>query len=281
MITSSKKITTHFHSTEFRCPHCKVIKIDENLVSKMEKLFSKLNASKCIISSGYRCTAYDIRIGGFAGRHSQGLAADCCYYDKNGKIIPSKIVICVAYDLGIFGGIAKIDNNYIHLDNRSGSKYRGDETVSNNSCWTNPYNYFGVSKSDVEKYTGKITATPTATPTATYQSHGQGKKWYPNVRFGTAGFAGVFGVAMDGLYIDGVEYRVKVGGRWLPVVKGRSDYAGILGQPITDVAIKGKTYRVHNKTKGYWLPWTSGYDINDKETGYAGNSSVIDAIQIR
>lgn len=159
MITSSKQISTHFHSSEFKCQHCNKIKIDEKLVQKMENIFSRLNASKCIISSGYRCPTYDVQIGGFAGRHSEGLAADCCYYDKNGKIIPSKIVICVAYDLGELNGIAKINNNYVHLDNRSGSTYRGDETKGNSSYWTNPYTYFGVSKSDVAKYTGESTTS--------------------------------------------------------------------------------------------------------------------------
>ena len=157
MITTSKTISTHFHSTEFRCKcGCGQIKIDENLVNKMENIFSRLNASKCIISSGYRCPNYDKRIGGFVGRHAEGLAADCIYYDKDGKPIPSKYVICAAYDLNELRGIAKINDNYTHLDNRSSGNYRGDETVSNNSVWTNPYDYFGVSKSDMAKYTGEI-----------------------------------------------------------------------------------------------------------------------------
>lgn len=283
MITTSKQISTHFHSTEFKCQHCNQIKIDENLVNKMEHIFSKLNASKCIISSGYRCPSYDIKIGGFAGRHSEGLAADCVYYDKNGAIIPSKIVICVAYDLGELNGIAKIDNNYVHLDNRSGSTYRGDETRGNSSYWTNPYTYFGVSANDVAKYTGIVNTTNTTVTSSgnQYQSHGQNTKWYPNVTKGSTEYAGVFGVPMDALYIDTLEYRVQANGRWLPPVKGRSDFAGIIGQPITGVAIKGATYRVHNKTKNYWLDWVSGYDINNKESGYAGNGSVIDAIQIK
>lgn len=157
MITSSKQISTHFHSTEFRCKcGCGKIKIDENLVKKMENIFSKLNASKCIISSGYRCPNYDKKIGGFVGKHAEGLAADCAYYDKNGKIIPSKIVICVAYDLNEINGIAMIKGgNSTHLDNRTNGKYRGDESVSNNSVWTNPYDYFKVSKADVAKYTGE------------------------------------------------------------------------------------------------------------------------------
>jgi hypothetical protein len=284
MITNSKQISAHFHSTEFRCQHCGAIKIDENLVNKMEHIFSKVNASKCIISSGHRCATYDKQIGSFLGRHYEGLAADCCYYDKNGNIIPSKIICCVAYDLGELNGIAKIDNNYVHLDNRQGSTYRGDETRGNSSYWSNPYSYFGVSKSDVAKYTGE-SVTPSTPNNNTngrqYQSHGVGTKWYPNVTRGDGDYAGVFSVPMDGLYIDGLRYRVKTNGKWLPEVTGRSDYAGIIGSPITDVAIEGATYRVHNKTKNYWLDWVSGYDINNVESGYAGNGSIIDAIQIK
>ena len=160
MITVSTRISKHFHSTEFRCKcGCGVIKIDENLVNKMENIYTKLNASKCIISSGYRCSKHDKRVGGSGyGQHTTGLAADCIYYDKEGKIIPSKYVICAAYDLGQLKGIAKINDNYSHLDNRSSGSYRGDETVSNSSLWTNPYDYFGVSKSDMAKYTGEETA---------------------------------------------------------------------------------------------------------------------------
>ena len=166
MITSSKQITKHFHSTEFKCKHCGVIKVDERLVNNMEKVFSKLNASKCIISSGYRCDSYDIKIGGFVGQHAKGYAADCIYYDKNNKPIPSKYVICAAYDLDLFRGIAKINDNYTHLDIRTSGYYKGDETVSNNSVWSNPYDYFKVTKEDMAKYTGETTAT-TTTPTAT------------------------------------------------------------------------------------------------------------------
>lgn len=159
MITKSQKITTHFHSTEFRCKcGCGKIKIEKKLVNNLEKLFAKLNASKCIISSGYRCPTYDKSkaIGGSGtGQHTKAKAADCIYYDKNGKIIPSKIVICVAHDLKLFNGIAKIDKNYTHLDTRTLGKYRGDETKGNASYWTNPYDYFKVTKEDVAKYTGE------------------------------------------------------------------------------------------------------------------------------
>lgn len=157
MITTSKQITKHFHSTEFKCKcGCGRIKIDEKLVNNMEKIFSKLNVSKCIISSGYRCPNYDKKIGGFVGKHAEGIAADCIYYHKNGKPIPSKYVICAAYDLDLFRGIAKINSNYTHLDIRKNGYYKGDETVSNNSVWSNPYDYFKVTKEDMARYTGEI-----------------------------------------------------------------------------------------------------------------------------
>ena len=269
MIVTSKRITTHFHSTEFKCKcGCGKIYIDEKLVDNLEKLFSKLNASKCIISSGH-----DKNVGGSGyGQHTLGLASDCIYYDKNNNPISSKIVICVAYDLGLFKGMAKINNNYTHLDIRNSGTYKGDETRGNSSYWTNPYSYFGVSKSDVEKYTGKFNQT--SIKEEKYQAHGKNKKWYGNIKIGNGDYAGVFKVPMDGLYIDNLEYCVQINGnRWLPLVKGRSDYA-----------IKGKVkYRVHNMNKGYWLGWMDGrnFNLKNRETGYAGNESIIDAIEIK
>lgn len=78
-------------------------------------------------------------------------------------------------------------------------------------------------------------------------------------------------------------YRVRAGGKWYPAVKNLEDYAGVVGIPITDVAIKFSEgtykYRVHIKG-GKWLPWVTGYDLNDDNNGYAGDKKVIDAIQI-
>ncbi len=276
---ANTQITNHFNSNEFRCPHCAITRISKELIDKLEVLFAKVHASKCIISSGYRCAYYDKQQNGFAGRHSEGLAVDCCYYDKDGKIIPSKIICCVAYELG-FTGVAYIDKNYTHLDIRKNGTYYGDESRGNGSYWTNPYDYFHISVSEVEKYTG----TQYEDNGKLYQSHGLKRKWYPNVSFSDNDYAGVFGVTMDALYVDKYRYRARVNGKWLPEVAGRSDYAGIMGRAITDVAIQGNVkYRVHVKNKKRWLPWVDGknYNTNDYNNGYAGNGSVIDAIEIK
>ena len=81
-----------------------------------------------------------------------------------------------------------------------------------------------------------------------------------------------------------VYYRVKTQKHgWLPEVKNLTDYAGWENSPITDVAIrvdKGSIkYRAHIKGSD-WLPFVTGYDINDINNGYAGDGRVIDAVEV-
>lgn len=80
-----------------------------------------------------------------------------------------------------------------------------------------------------------------------------------------------------------ITYRVRAGGKWYSAVKNLTDFAGVIGKAITDVAIKVSKgnikYRVHIKG-GSWLPWVTGYNIADSKNGYAGNGKVIDAIEV-
>ena len=268
--TKKTQITKHFNSDEFRCPHCHKSSISLELLDKLEEIYRKVNASKCIISSGYRCSYYDKKQNGFAGWHSKSLACDCIFYDKNNKVIPSKVIICIAYELKI-PGIAYINSNYTHLDMRTSGTYRGDESRGNSSYWTNPYTYFKITKQQVANYT--------TSNDITYQVYSG--KWYKSVKIATNDYAGVFGKAITRVYIDKLRYRVKVDNKWLPEVVGRNDYAGYSSnRAINAIAIKNKTYRVHVKG-GSWLPWVNSYNINDSKNGYAGNNKIIDAIQIK
>ena len=81
-----------------------------------------------------------------------------------------------------------------------------------------------------------------------------------------------------------IEYCVFADNKWLPSVKGLSDFAGIAGEAISGLAIrvsKGKVkYRVHTKG-GRWLNWVTGFNIEDDVNGYAGILGVeIDAVQV-
>lgn len=80
-----------------------------------------------------------------------------------------------------------------------------------------------------------------------------------------------------------VFYCVRVGGKWYPEVKNLTDFAGVVGKAITDIAIKvskGRVeYRVHVKG-GDWLPKVTGYNLKDAVNGYAGNGKEIDAVEV-
>lgn len=79
-------------------------------------------------------------------------------------------------------------------------------------------------------------------------------------------------------------YRVFADHKWYDEVKGLSNIAGRSKQAISAIAImvtKGKIrYRVH-LLNGDWLPWVTGYNINDGKNGYAGiKGKVIDGLQV-
>lgn len=83
--------------------------------------------------------------------------------------------------------------------------------------------------------------------------------------------------------VPDITYRVRANGKWWGEIKNLTDYAGVVGYPITDVAIKvskgSVKYRVHVKGGG-WLGWITAYNINNGATGYAGNGKPIDAIEV-
>ena len=144
------QLSPHFNVQEFKCKCGKEheILIAEELVEKLEKLYSALNCSKIIVTSGYRCKTHDNNVGGSgAGQHTKGNAADICCYGQDGQPISSKIVCCKAQDIG-FSGIANItaDYQYTHVDVRTGSKWYGDETKGNSTVTSDFYQYFGISK---------------------------------------------------------------------------------------------------------------------------------------
>ena len=81
-----------------------------------------------------------------------------------------------------------------------------------------------------------------------------------------------------------VRYRVRTRANgWLGEVVNLNDYAGWQESPITDIAIgvdRGSIkYRVHIKG-GNWLPYVTGYNVNDANNGYAGSNKEIDGIEI-
>lgn len=167
--SSNKKLSDHFYAQEFKCkcasPHEYVV--NDNLVERLERLYKKLSntiygISAIIINSGYRCASHDIAVGGNgSGKHTVGMAADIVCYDKNKSPIPSKVVCCVAQDVG-FPAIGKIDDTAVHVDVRTYGGWYGDESLPNGegtvrSVTDDFYDYFDLGKPDIY---GDVTTTP-------------------------------------------------------------------------------------------------------------------------
>ena len=148
------QLSPHFNAREFRCQCGKTHEtlIASKLVDKLEQLYSTLNCSKIIVTSGYRCPEHDKAVGGTSsGQHTKGTAADVCCYRQDGQPISSKTVCCKAQDLG-FTGIANITSSYqyTHLDVRTSGKWYGDEVYGNGTVTDDFYKYFGMEKSEPE-----------------------------------------------------------------------------------------------------------------------------------
>ena len=147
---NSTQLSPHFNVREFRCScgsnHETLIASE--LVDKLEQLYTALNCSKIIVTSGYRCPEHDKAVGGTSsGQHTKGTAADVCCYGQDGQPVSSKTVCCKAQDLG-FTGIANITSSYqyTHLDVRTGYRWLGDETKGNGTVTDDFYKYFGIAK---------------------------------------------------------------------------------------------------------------------------------------
>ena len=148
----STQLSPHFNAREFRCSCGKSHEtlLASELIDKLESLYTALNCSKIIVTSGYRCPEHDKAVGDTSsGQHTKGTAADVCCYGQDGQPISSKTVCCKAQDLG-FGGIANITSSYqyTHLDVRTSGKWYGDEIHGNGTVTDDFYKYFGIEKAE-------------------------------------------------------------------------------------------------------------------------------------
>ena len=140
------------------------------------------------------------------------------------------------------------------------------------------------------------TVQPTVTPTVknqvsvVYQVWDDTRNtWLPNVTDLTD-YAGIYGhnicCVLANLTKGNIYYKVHTkGGKWLPEVKNRNDYAGLYNKPIDALMIRTDTgnihYAVHLRKANKWLPYVTGYNVNDSNNGYAGViGKEIDAIKI-
>ena len=152
------KLTDNLKVSEFRCKCGKQhdTPLDENLPVMIQKVADILGAEHIYISSGYRCAAHDKAVGGTGyGLHTKGYAADFAL-SKDGKYIDPRVIAAVAQEVG-FGGIGRINTQYIHCDTRTSNLWMGDEYLgaTNYSLFkadANTYwNYYKLNRADYIK----------------------------------------------------------------------------------------------------------------------------------
>ncbi len=171
--------------------------------------------------------------------------------------------------IGVMGNTGNSYGAHLHFEVRKTSAY---------SSLIDPTPYINSNLPNIEK-------------TVTYRV-GNGH-WYATVSNGA--IAGNQKTRIDRLQIKTknagkIYYKAHIkGNKWLPEVTKWDDtsngYAGIYNNSIDGIAIKSEkgklSYRVKTKKSG-WLPYVSGYNVNDYKNGYAGNlGEEITAIQIK
>ena len=113
----NKQLSKNFSAGEFMCKcgkYCTTFKVDDDLVTKLQKLRDKLG-KPIRINSGYRCPTHNKNVGGAsASYHTKGMAADI-RVDSVTVVALSK----AAESVGFKGVIQYPKSNFVHVDTRT------------------------------------------------------------------------------------------------------------------------------------------------------------------
>lgn len=105
------RLSEHFLANEFRCKHCGELRIDAQLIIKLEELRALVGAP-IVITSGYRCPVHNRRVGGVAhSQHMQGKAADLYVNGMNNREL-------ARYAKQVGFSFIKVYSGWIHCDVR-------------------------------------------------------------------------------------------------------------------------------------------------------------------
>ena len=218
----------------------------------------------------------------------EGIAIEICYSKSGGerwlKALENAAELTAKLLKDYGWGIDKVTKhqdygNHKHCPHRILDEYGWD-------------NFLNLVKSKMRTATAPKPTPAPSKPDVIYQVWDDVKiKWLPNVK-NDKDYAGIFGHKVCAVFANlsrgNIFYKVHCkGGKWLPEVKNRTDYAGLFKRPIDGLMMKTDignkiNYRVHLRRSGKWLPWVTGYNVNDSNNGYAGIlSQEIDAVQIK
>ena len=131
-------LSTHFDKSEFRCKcGCGGENPSKLLIQMLEALHKRMNAKAIIITSGYRCPNYSVKVGGYRNdAHTKNIAADICVKKQDGSYYTARDIAEAAEREG-FGGIGIIDDTHTHVDTRGKESYTNSHWFGNESTSEN------------------------------------------------------------------------------------------------------------------------------------------------
>lgn len=119
-VLNKAKNVTHFKIKEFACRHCGQVKLDIELLVKMEELRTAIGNKGIISNSGYRCPIHNGNVGGAKqSLHMFGKASDI----RVNGMTPSQVR--EKADKVFHNGGVLIYNSFVHVDVR-GRRQRSD-----------------------------------------------------------------------------------------------------------------------------------------------------------
>ncbi len=113
-VLNKAKNIRHFKVREFACRHCGDIKIDINLLVKLEELRRAIGNRGIIINSGYRCPVHNKNVGGATNsQHKYGRAVDIRAAGMGLRTLEK-----FADTVFANGGVGMGGANIVHVDTR-------------------------------------------------------------------------------------------------------------------------------------------------------------------
>jgi len=100
----------YFSSVDFACKHCKITRIDDDLLEKLERVRQSLGFP-LVITSGYRCSKHNKDVGGSErSSHLEGYAVDVKLPDGAMKLMFITQAIKVGFKrIGVY-------SKHVHVD---------------------------------------------------------------------------------------------------------------------------------------------------------------------
>lgn len=115
-VLNKAKGIKNFKVQEFACQHCREIKIDINLLVKLEELRKAVGNKPLVIRSAYRCPVHNKNVGGASkSQHLYGKAVDISHHNIGRALLERH-----ADRIFSKGGVGMGGNNIVHVDTRNG-----------------------------------------------------------------------------------------------------------------------------------------------------------------